>query len=290
MSNPSSTLSRAETMHTYFRGAMEYVKLLGYSATVVDVLAGAGSVAGILKIGDFKSRAPWLPLVGLFAVVLSTILRSYATTIRSYAQRARKVSLRALATEVDVDALTASNAEVDAPTPARRLASMLPSNGLRDYYLPRCPPGPERTRELYAHSAFFSHSLLKTYATFTGLVGLVVTAIAFSVMYAMTISPVSLDQSQSTLEVIWSVIFVLFGIRYLENAVSSNAASHSIRKVEEELLRNNDNKNLDDLTDAYDLEISSTKDVPTLLYRFRKSTLTAAWNRRRAVLDEGNNR
>lgn len=272
----------AERVHTRFRGASELSKLARLLALVVDCIAATLACLGIF--GALKS--PWVPLLIFILAVVSVAIRSFSATVRSFAHRCRRSSLRAFCSDADVDRITESNTAVDAPIGADWFAKRTPAQNLTEYYEPVCPPGEQRLRELYAHSAFYTWRLLRIYSRVASVWGVLVFALSFFVIYGLATNPPAPDTRDSVLEALCTVILVLLCIRAIETAVAANSSSNEARQIEEGLLKKPSGQALAEIADAYDIERAAGPDVPTSLYRAMRNGLQRQWHERRlAIVD-----
>jgi hypothetical protein len=272
----------AEKVHARFRGSSELSKLMRLAALLVDVVAATFACLGIF--GTLKS--PWVPLSLLVLAVVAALLRGLADAIRSFAQRCRRSSLRALCFDVDIDRVTESNTAVDAPLGTAWLANRTPPHSLAEYYEPTCPPGENRLRELYAHSAFYTWRLLRAYARIAAFWAAIVFAVSFVVIYGLATTTVTPASRDAVLEALCTVILVILCVRAFETATAAKASSNEARSIEEALLKKPIGQQLVEIVDAYDIERAAGPDVPTTLYRVMRNRLQTQWHERRlAIVD-----
>lgn len=275
---------RAEQVHVLFRGTAEAVKWIRSVALFLDLGAAGLGLIGILAGANYKSV--WFPAFVLLLAVLGVVLRQYAGQMRSFAQRCRRISLRALATGEDIDHLTLSDADVEAPHSARFLSSKLPASNMEQYYEPTKPVGEERLRELYAHSAFYTWWLLDIYAKVLVVVSGATLLLSFSVIYHLASdATAALTTRQAVLDALCTVILVVIGVRAGDNAWAAFASAKAAKKIEVALLAKPHLRVLIELIDGYDIERAGGPDPPTLIYCLRRNAIQKKWHARRAALD-----
>lgn len=272
----------AEKIHARFRGASELVKVTRGLALLID--AGAATLACLSIFGVYKSA--WVPLVLLFAAIASVACKSWASSVRGYAQRCRRLSLRAFCLDEDVDRVTESNTEVDAPWGYEWLAARVPAQSLTDYYEQTCPPGETRLRELYAHSAFYTWRLLRRHSKIAIGWAVLIFVFSFIIIYGIATEPPAAATRNAVLEALCTVVLVLLCVQAVERAIESLSSVGEAREIEERLLKKPVGKELDEIVDSYDIERAAGPDVPTTLYRLMRNGLQKQWHeRRKAIVD-----
>lgn len=272
----------AEKVHKRFRGASELVKVTRGFALLIDAAAATLACLGIFDV--YKSE--WVPLVLLFAAISSIACKSWASSVRGYAQRCRRLSLRAFCMNEDLDHVTESNTEVDAPWGYAWLAALVPSQSLTDYYEPTCPFGENRLRELYAHSAFYTWRLLRTQSKIAIGWAVLVFVFSFIIIYGIATEPPAAASRNAVLEALCTVVLVLLCVQAVEWSIESLSSAAEAREIEQSLLKKPVGKELDDVVDSYEIERAAGSDVPTTLYRLMRSGLQKQWHeRRKAIVD-----
>ncbi len=289
MNHPS--LPRTETVHRVFRGAIETAKLFAFIALCFEgsmAILAAGNTLGWSPIRD---GAKWLPLGALILSVLSVCFRAYASHARSYAHRCKKTAARAYASGLEVEMITASNAEGDAPLFAEFMASHLPAQTLDQYYEPKSPIGEDRLREMYAHSAFFSRSQLRIFGIYSAVLALILFAFVFVAIYGLAavaaVSETDVATRQVVLDTLCSIVLAVLFVRSSETAIATLILASSIRGIEDALFKRPSGEELRVLTDAYDLELAGGRDTPTILYRILRKRLAFRWSIRGQTLFGG---
>jgi len=272
----------AENVHKKFRGASEVAKAARIGALVIDLAAASLACLGIF--GVYKS--PWMPLALLFGAVLAVGCRSFASSVRSFAQRCRRASLRAFCFDDDVDIVTESNTTVDAPFASSWFATRVPAVNMEEYYEPVCPPGENRLRELYAHSAFYTWQMLRTHSKVVGVLAICVFVLSFCVIYGLATDPPEPSTRNAVLEALCTIILVLLCVQAVERASEAASSAREARQIEESPLRKPMGKELLEIADAYDIERAAGPDVPTTLYRIYRNGLQQQWHNRRKALVE----
>jgi hypothetical protein len=272
-------MREVEEVHALFRGAAEVAKRLRLVAGVLELLAAVVAFEGIAA----DSVASWQPLVAFLCLLIAAFLRMRSEATNAFAQRCRRVSIRAFAEGMDLQAGTCTTFRSDAPLCAARMSAKLPATTLYDYYQPYQAPGEKRLRELYAHSSFYTWRLA-TYATwFYGLLAAVVGLSTVVVLNGIVVSDATLATRAAALDALFSVVLAALTLRLVELAVASHGASDSARDIANALIKQPlpSGNDLDSLVIEYDVERVSAPAPSTVLYRICRNRLERDWHDRR---------
>lgn len=275
---------RAETVHQRFLYAAELTKWVNGLAFLCEVASAGLAVYGIFSV---KTMA-WMPLLALGLAAGSVLIRTSASSVRGYAHRCRKISVRAFAFENDVDAMTLSNTSTNAPHFCDYFVGRGKGRTLEQYYEPTLPVGDERFREITAHSAFYTQSLLRTFSRLMLLVGAGMFLVAFLIVFDLAATAERTVSRVPILDALCSIVLGVFCVRSLETAFSAHQSSNAIRDVEGRLftLPFATGQALQNLVDEYELERATSKDVPTGIYKWCRSRLQRQWHERRLTFTE----
>lgn len=285
MSNFSlaSALPRAERVHRIFRGSTELVKWLRQVALFTEVIAAL--IAGWRIFVPDLSWSGWASFCLALILLSGVALRIWAKSISSFAERCRRVAIRAYALGVDISTAVSISLIGDAPVLSERLSSKLPTQSLDDYYEGAAPEGVQRTRELYAHSAFYSWRLLRA-CWRSYLVGtLLFAAIGFFIIYLLAADTHDPTVRGRILDLVCSVVFVFLTAKAAVVTVDAKQSADECRRVFEGLVSQSAADSPNDLAIDYDIERASGIKIPTFLYKISRDSLQKEWHDIRSGLN-----
>jgi hypothetical protein len=282
-----------QEVHDLFRGAAEVSKAARLVAFLFELVAVAIALEGIFS--ENSSIKAWRPLLAFGLTFASWLLREYASHASNFADQCRRAAMRAYATESVIARSRSSEFRSDAPLFAAKLAKLLPAKTLNDYYEPKFPPGEDRLRELYAHSAFYTWRILRVSASFYSLASAALFVTAVVVLYQLVIDGPLTDPDVSTvarhqvLEALFSIVLGIVGLRGLAVSLASILGTIAMRKVADALIRTPlpAAADLDEWTESYDFERAGAPSPPTALYWLMRDKLAADWHHRRGALTAG---
>ena len=266
-------------VHLWFRGASEVTKMLRRAGLLCELGAAGAAIWTILAKPQDASL--WLPLAILGLTFFGSVLRSYSALANGFAHRCRRISLRAFCAGKDVDGLTVSTLDDDAPPFVDRFASNLPAKLLEEYYEPTTLPGAARQAELYAHSAFYTWRLLRVQSIVMLIVALIGAAASVIVIYYLAAVPYAQVDRRAVLEVVCTVVLLVVTVKGFEASWDAFSSSSSIRSIENALLKKPKGEALKDLVDSYDIERAAGANPMTTIYDWWRDGLSKKWESRR---------
>jgi hypothetical protein len=273
-------VQNTERVHRLFQGASEWAKILVRSAAVAEI---GGAIVAVVSILWANEPKPLVPLLILVLAVIAMALRTWSQVIKGYANKCRAMSRRAFAYDIDLSTRALSHAEDDAPFLCDRFARKLPTSTLEAYYEPTCVVGEPRLRELYAHSAFYTWSLLRIYALVAFIAGAVIFSAAFFCVYLLASHMLTLSDNQPVLEIVLTIAVAFFGIRSIEIGLNSHSCSKTVRDIEDQLATLPVGDELLRLAERYDIETTYGPSAPTLIYKLQRNALQRDWHARRSI-------
>ncbi len=257
------------------RGTEEIVKRQLAAATALD------SVAGVLAVLCLLTRTPDLGLLypGLILVVaaISATVRLRAQRVRMLVRRGRRAAMHAFALREAPEASIVRLLREDSPRDALAIGRTLPDRDVEAFWEPGGESGPGRLQKVYAHSAFVSWRLLRSYAFFLLAIGIAVflAGIVGLWLLARTTSGVGVSLGWMA-DVVCSTVLVTFGVRVVKAGVESIEASSGIRSLYGAIMDQREGVAREAIV-AYDMERASGPWVPTWLYRMNRSRLRGDW-------------
>lgn len=280
----ATRLERTRRVHRLFRGADEVAKYYRAIALFTEITAAVLAACG--GLWPKYALDGWNPLVLLILLVLATALRIAARSAGAFAGRARRLSLEAFALGTDLNPLLASNLSSDAPVLSEWLAERLPAKTMEEYYRPTFRVGRERLRELYAHSAFYSWQLLRSFGKILFLATLASLALGAALLYWLALDAETIDQRDQMLNIVMSIVFSVVILKLINATIDSYFSSSSAKTVADGLLRveASDAEHADDLIVSYNIGRSTGAAVPTWLYKMKRERLDNEWAERRQAL------
>jgi len=280
----------SEDVHRLFRGAAEIGKLLTYIAWTLEVTIAACAAFGLLAPN--ASLRSWLPLIVLLLAIVAVCFRTYAQSVRRYAERCRRESASSYAHGVDMQAGAVAFLHSDAPPLADWIARRLPAGSLAEYYDPKSTAGEGRLREVYAHSAFVTWHLLRSWSYTLAVIAFLLIITSFVIMYRIVIEPIAQLSSDIVLDIMCSFILAFLFLRVLEAAISARSGTHDTRIIAERLTTRPlpSGAALTSIINAYDFERSGGSLIPTVFYRYQRTRLARLWELCRRDLEHGRDR
>lgn len=272
-------MEQTTRVHLLFRGASEVAKRFRAGSLFCELIAASISLWAILL--KPSTAVEWLPLGILLLTFLGTCLRSYSLVANGFAQRCRRISLRAFCAGNDVDRLTISLLDDDAPPFVEKIANSLPAKSIEEYYEPTATVGRKRLAELYAHSAFYTWRLLRVQAWLTFIPAVLTLITCFVMIYRLAAVSTSQTDRQAVLEAVCTVVLLVVTAKGLQASWDSYCSFGEIRSIENALLRKNTVEALNDLVDSYDIERAGGAMPMTTLYKLLRACLSKEWHSRR---------
>lgn len=272
----------AETVHSSFQGAAELAKLLRKVALATEV--AAASIAALRIFLPDMVWPGWASLALAMVVILGGAVQLWARSVISHADKCRRVSVRAYARGMDISQAKASSLVVDNPAFTSALASRLPTKSLDEYYESKCPAGPGRVREIYAHSAFYTWRLRRSAYRIYFSATLLFALIGFLAIYALAADPTGSDTSSRVLDMVCSVVFVFLVAKAARAAFETRQSYVECRRIADALLATALDSDPAELAAEYDIEMSSGITNSTLLYKWMRDSLQREWQELRPEL------
>ena len=272
-----------QAVHSYFRGAAEISKRCGQAGLVLEVIAAAIVLPGVLRATTFE---PWAPFVSFLLLAGSAVFRVSADRYKAFSDKCRRISMRAYAWGQEIPVIVSSNIRSDSPPWALHAAEKLPAYKIDTYYETQSGPGESRLREIYAYSAFYSGELLKKCKWIFIVLAVAILLVAMLVLYKLAVGA-SAPGRQFAMEALFSVVLSVVGLRVLQKAIAFQTAREEVKRISDALL--NDplptGDNLKDLVFEYESAIAAAPSIPTGVYKVWRKELDEAWrHRRRAIV------
>lgn len=277
-------MSNTAKVHLWFRGASEVTKSLRRGSLLCELGAAGVSLWAIL--GKPPDSAAGLPLAILGIAFVGTFLRAYSGAANGFAQRCRRISLRAFCTGEEVDTLTVSILDDEAPPFVERLAAKLPAKSLEEYYEPTTAPGEARQRELYAHSAFYTWRLLRVQGWGIFAFSLLALISCGVLIYHLAAEPTAQGDRKAILEAVCTVVLLVVTMKGFEASWDCYQTVTAVRAIENRLLEKPKGGVLKDLIDSYDLERAAGPNPMTIIYTLWRNRLASKWTERRKNLTQ----
>ena len=277
-------LESAEKVHRLFRGAGEYVKIFHGLALLMDLAAAFVAIDGL--VSDPALERDWEPLLVVLFALLGMVLRILAAPLDALAHQCRRLALHAYAFDREVDPAALSEVESRSSRLFESRAARLPARTLEEYYQPNCPPGPQRLREIYAHSAFYNWRLQRTQAWVAGILGSLLMVAVVTVTYILMVEPLQPGERALLIHGFYSIALAFFGLRALHRTVRSNASAAAMERLARSFiaLPLPIDDALNGLILEYEVERARMPPIPTQLYRVRRDWLEKQWLTRRLAL------
>ncbi len=263
-------------------------KLLHRAAFAAELAITVLVVHGLVSEQTFSHG--WRPLAVLLLALVALACLSLVHVAELFAHRCRRVALQAFALQRDVDARLFAALESEALPGVEFLAKRLPASSLEEYYQPSCPPGPNRLRELYAHSSFYNWRLLRLYGGLAAATGVFLLITGIVLTYALVVQPSeSPPESEARLillDGLYSVVLAFIALRALQKSIAAFVGAGAMRRTHEALLASPlpEGETLQELVLHYEVERARTPLIPALLYRLRRKRLEQRWLDLRAIL------
>lgn len=274
---------RISTVHQFFRGSSEIVKLAQAIALTLEALT-----ISIATYYAFNSQTPWSdksPLLMLFLLAIAINLRFYAQNTYNYSQRCKRISAKSFAYNKDINPKEVSNIRENAPLFTKRFAEKLPANTLKDYYEPTKPHGAQLLREIYAHSSFYSWRLLNKLGILLLTIAVGIASIALITLYNLAVSPPA-ETTAIILESLCTFIFFGFFQKSFYFGLSALQSSRTAHEIADTLCEKINVETINNLAFDYDIMMSNAPSIPTFIYRYSRPSLQKSWHERRKSLDE----
>jgi hypothetical protein len=238
-----------------------------------------------LRALDGSSPNAWFALWVAAFLVASQVLRVWGRFTLSFAEQCRRVASKAYAMGVDVPSSQCSNIDAEAPKLALGRASKLVVQNLDEYYEATKAVGCDRLQELCAHSSFYSWQLLGRTAQLYTILAVFLFLVGGLVIYAF--ASIEVEQSLATrvLDVVCSVVFVVFWLKAMDACIAAWASSSACKKIAEKILEESDFSSVEQLVQEYDIERSGGPTIPTFIYMDARDELQLKWHQRRQSLD-----
>lgn len=275
-------LPRAEAVHFAFRGASEISKLLRGATHFLEIAAAA---VALWSATDAELR--WTTYLAVILIAVASALRATIRRIEPYAQICRRLAIRAIASEHDVDPRTHSDIMNGLWPIARAIAVRLPAATIVQYYEPTRPKGLERLREVYAETSFWTGRLLERYSKVLWLILAVATVGVFSTLYCLSVSS---NHDQRTRDVVvvalCSVVIGQAIFRLIDAADSTGRDAKAALRVADRLLETPPPTapRIAELAFEYDLALCCSAAPPTWIYKWMRGSLNTIWRDRRESL------
>ncbi|XZE55879.1 hypothetical protein SH139x_001908 [Planctomycetaceae bacterium SH139] len=274
MTSPS--LPNAEAVHRAFRGTSELSKRIRRVALTCELFAAALALWGIF---DPPSNPILIPFAALSLAVASLICRLWADQLGSDAQTWRRSSLRAYAAGIDLSDFEHADADKRHLAWAESLADKLPIQCLDDYYDAKCSVGPDRLRETYACSAFYTSSLMKWHASISVIAALLTLAATIYIFLSLLTSPPAASQRLNFIDALCSVVLGILLLRLAEHATKACLSFLATDRIADALVKGASLpvEEVLALGDSYDFERCGGPDPATCLYTWRRPSLEKKW-------------
>jgi hypothetical protein len=281
-------MKNTQEAHDTFRGSAEISKWIRAAAPLAELCAAALALHAIYLIDS--TLAAWRPITAFLLLVTAASARAYGAKVERFAEECRRVSARAFAIGSDIPIGQCSAFRSDAPMFARYLAQRLPASTLESYYEPTCGVGPDRLREVYAHSAFFTWRLLRTSAIVHGIGSLLLVLSTVLLMYALVTSDLPRPVRLRALDALFSVALGVAALRLVGASIRCAFSARGTRLIADALIGHPlpGGQLLDHLTRCYDFERMGAPQAPTILYKTMRARLSNDWNHRRGALANRN--
>lgn len=277
-------MSTTQEVHVLFRGSAELAKYLRLGAL------GCELVAALIAIDElflgFFGVILWRPVLALTLVAVAVFLREYSKEAERFAELCRSTSVRAFAKGAEVPFGQCSALRSDAPPFAAKLARRLVSTSLDNYYQPTVPPGTDRLRELYAHSAFYTWRLLRVTGWLYAALSLLVVGGAILFLYRLAAGEAMVAPRPVVLDTLLTVVIGVLGIRASVFSIGCFRSAGMARKVADALIEAPlpVERCLEELTYRYDFERNGGPAPPTAIYIILRGVLERDWIHRRRAL------
>jgi hypothetical protein len=276
--------SDEQGVHDLFRGAAELSKCIHRVASIGELVGGGLAINALALSGSNSSG--WQPLIAFMIVVATQCLRQYADGIKTYGERCRRTSLFAFATGARIPVPVASELKNDAPPGAIGHAERLPAQSMIMYYEPSTPPGEERMRELYAHSAYYSWRLLRSTSQVYLSISVIVLIVTLVVMYGLAMTTEPTVPRGKVLDALFSVVLGIISVRLIAMSLACARSATLSREVANKLIEEplpTDHR-LREIVYEYDLDRLGAPAPPTVLYNVMRRSLQRHWDHRRTAL------
>jgi hypothetical protein len=279
---PRRSENGVEHVHRLFRGSSEFVKRLLQLALVTEVIAAV--VATCRALDPDLPWPGWASLALAGVVLLGVASRMWAKQARAFGERCRRVASSAYAYGLTVPAVTRTSLAAQSPSLSLWLSERLPAQTLEDYFECTLAPGLPREREIYAHSAFYSWRLLDAAWRWYLALSVVFFLVGGGVIYSIAVSRPDPTLAGRLLDVICSVVFVVFMARAADAALEAFTSSGECKDVADQLALGSSLERQRDLVIEYNIERTCGPTIPTWIYMRMRDALQAEWMQRRAEL------
>lgn len=268
--------SSTEELHRLCKGTYEICKSLGYLIFSLDILPGLYIA---LYVFGFAVEKSINPIVLLFLALTAMILKIILNRYRQKADSMRRISAYNYSFGLNTLPSVYTTFKREAPVFVNYFAKRVPTENLNEYYEPSFGPGPTRYREIYAHSAFFTWDLQKSYSNILIALFLILVTTAVSMFYINSTTNLPLQTRFLNASTICSVLIILFIFRCFEGLINAKNSADVSKMVSDKLLKNDLKPDeINSIIMEYEFERATGELVPTFFYKLFRNSLKTDWD------------